>query len=183
MRKVYKTCDGNCTWIFHPNTLSSSMPTPKLGPKWTVWGLLWPKSHVCMIVDCFRSIPKSKLVHKKRLQSLGWNRRWHFKPTTTFSAKLTPCFGQKRAAPGLIWPKLHVSMAVDCCRSTPKSILVHEKGLQSLGWESCMVFLSKYTIYCQADPQIWSKMTNSGATLAQMKSVHGYSQLQNLSKV
>ena len=57
------------------------------------------------------------------------NRTWNFKSISTFSAKLTPNFGQKRAAPGLIWPKWHVQMVVDCCRSIPKSKSVHEQGL------------------------------------------------------
>ena len=59
----------------------------------------------------------------------GGNYSWDFEPNTTFSAKLTPNFDQKRAAPGLIWPKWHVQMVADCCRSIPKSKLVHEQGL------------------------------------------------------
>ena len=31
-----------------------------------------------------------------------------------------------------------------------------------------MAFSSKYTIYCQVNPQIWPKMNNLGATLAQI---------------
>ena len=64
MSKVYKAWDGNPILIFHSNTLFSAKPTLKFGQKRTVWGLLWPKSHVWMIVDCFRSIPKSIWVHK-----------------------------------------------------------------------------------------------------------------------
>ena len=64
----------------------------------------------------------------------------YFQPTTTFSAKLTPSFGQKQAAPRLIWPKSHLSIVADCCRNTPTSKLVHKKSLKSFGWESCMAF-------------------------------------------
>ena len=55
---------------------------------------------------------------------------------------------KKRAAPGLIWPRLHVFMGVVCFRSAPKSKMIHEKGLQSLGWESYMGFSSKHVSYC-----------------------------------
>ena len=74
-------------------------------------------------------------------------------------------------------------MVADCCRSTPKSKVVHKKGPQSLGWESYMFFSSKDTIYCQADSQLWPKMTNSGATLAQIICAHGCRHLQKHSKV
>ena len=64
MSKVYKAWDWNCTWLFHPNTPFSAKRTLKFGQKRTVWGLLWPKLHVSMIVDYFRSIQKSTWVHK-----------------------------------------------------------------------------------------------------------------------
>ena len=44
-------------------------------------------------------------------------------------------------------------------------------------------FLSKHTIYDQADPQVWPEVTNSGATLAQITCVHGCRHLQKKSKV
>ena len=87
------------------------------------------------------------------------------------------------AAPGLIWPKLHVHIIIGCFRSTPKVTLLHNTDLQSLGWELCMVFSSKHTIYGQADLKIWLKMTNSGATLAKITRLYGCRQLQKHSKV
>ena len=62
-----------------------------------------------------------------------------FEVNTTFSAKFTTSFGIERAAPGLIWPKWHVEMVADCCRSIPKSNLVHDKVLRGLGWELYMI--------------------------------------------
>ena len=59
MSKVYKAWDGNCTWYFHPNIPFSAKLTPKFQKRPIGW-LLWPKPHVCMIVDCCRSIPMSK---------------------------------------------------------------------------------------------------------------------------
>ena len=106
-----------------------------------------------------------------------------FMATTTISTMLTHSFGQKRAASELIWPKSHVCMFADCCRSTPKSKLVHKKGLQNFGWESYMAFSSKHTIYCQADPQICPKMTKSRPILDQITLAHGCRQLQKHSKV
>ena len=158
MSNIHKTWHGNRTRLFHPDTPFSTKLTPKFGQKWTVCRLLWPKLPMCMIADCFRSIPKCQNEFTN-IDYKAWdgNRTCYFKSTTTFSTKLTPSFGQKQAAPGLIWPKQHVCMVADCCRSTPESKLVHETALQSLGWELCMVFLSKHTIYCQADPQIWKK--------------------------
>ena len=44
-------------------------------------------------------------------------------------------------------------------------------------------FSSKHTICCHADPQIWSKMTNPGATQAQITCAQGCRQLQKHSKV
>ena len=67
MIKVYKAWDGNRTWIFIPNTPFSANPAPKFGQKWTVWGLLWPKSHVWMTINCCRRLSKSKLVHNQGL--------------------------------------------------------------------------------------------------------------------
>ena len=74
-------------------------------------------------------------------------------------------------------------MVAKCCRSTPKSNLIHKKGVQSLGWESRMIFSSKLPIWGQAEAQVWPKMTNSVATLAQITCAHGYRQLQKHSKV
>ena len=107
----------------------------------------------------------------------------HFKLTTTFSAKLTPNFGQKRAAPGLIWPKSHVWMVEDWFRSNQRSNFINEKSLQSLGGESYMAFSSKHIIYCQADPQTWPKTDSLGATLAQITCLHDWWLLQKHSKV
>ena len=45
------------------------------------------------------------------------------------------------------------------------------------------IFSSKHSIYGQADPQIWPKMINSGATLAQITCTHDCSQLQKHAKV
>ena len=118
------------------------------------------------------------------MDSETWNGNytWHFRPTRTFSAKLTSHF----------WPKMSSSRAdlaqipsMHGCRLLQKHSKVKIgswEALQSLGWESCMVFSSKDTIYCQADSQLWPKMTNSGATLAQIICAHGCRQLQKHSK-
>ena len=128
MSKVYKAWDGYRIHIFHPNTLFSAQPTPKFGQKWTVWGLHWPKSHVWMIVDCFRSIPKSRWVHKYWLWSLWWESHMSFYDNhNIFYQVETLSFGKKRAARGLIWLKSHVCMVADSCRSIPKSKLPHKQ--------------------------------------------------------
>ena len=65
--KVHNAWDGNCIWPFHPKTPFTAKSPPKIGQKWTIWELLWPKSHMGMIVDYCRSNPKSNLVHKEGL--------------------------------------------------------------------------------------------------------------------
>ena len=182
--KVCKGWDGNCTWIFHQNTPLSAKLTPKFDQKRTIWWLLWAKLHVCMIVDCCRSIPKAKIGSQTLIVKPGMGIvHGILSQPQHFLLSWPSIFGQKWAAPRLIWLKSHVRMIADYFKSTPKSTLVHKKGLQSLGWELGMFFFSKHMIQCQADHQIWPKMTNSGATLAQITCAHGCRQLQKHSKV
>ena len=70
--KDYSAWDGNHRRHFKLTTIFSAKLTPSLGQKRAAPWLILPKSHVCMVVDCCRSTSKSKLVHKKRLQSMGW---------------------------------------------------------------------------------------------------------------
>ena len=128
--KVCKGCDGNCTWIFHQNTPLSARLTPKFDQKRTIWWLLWAKLHVYMIIDCCRSIPKAKIGSQTLIVKPGMGIvHGILSQPQHFLLSWPPIFDQKRAAPELIWPKLYVRMVAEYCRSTPKSMLVHKKGL------------------------------------------------------
>ena len=181
--KVYKAWDGNRTWVFNLNTLFSAMPSLKFSQQWTVWGLLWPKSHVNMIVDCCRNIRKSNLIHNQGLQSLGWESYMEFWANYSIFCQADPQFEPKTSSSRADLAQTTCAHGCRLLWKHSKSKLVHEKGLKSLGWEPWMVFSSKHTIYCQADPQIWPDMTNFGTSLAQITCAHGCRQLQKHSKV
>ena len=117
--------------LFIQNAPFTVKLTLKFGHKWPIPGLLWPKSHVHILLqtaaEAFRS---QNWFTSKNNNDWDGNVTWHFKSTTTLSVKLTSNFGQKRPAPWLILPKWHVKMVVDYCRSISKSSLVHEQGFQ-----------------------------------------------------
>ena len=125
--KVDKAQDGNRTWYFCPNTPFTAKMAPTFGKKRTVWGLVWPKLHLRMIGDSSRGILASKLVDDQGCDDWDGNRTWYFKSTTTFSAKLTLNFGQKRAPPGLIWPKWYLH---NMC----KWLQIAAEAFQSQSW-------------------------------------------------
>ena len=128
--KVDKAWDGNCTWLFNPITLCSAKPPPQNWLKTNSLGATLDQityGHDCRLLKIYS---KSQILFtSKDYKAWDMNRTWHFQATTTISVKLTPSFHQKRAAPGLIWPKSRVGTVVDCFRSTPKSTLAHEEGL------------------------------------------------------
>ena len=139
-RKDYEDWDGNCTWHFKLTTAFSVKLTPNFYQKQAAPGLIWPKWHVQMVADCCRSIPKSKFVHEQGYKPWNGNSTGFSHPNTPFSAKPIPKFGQKRTNWWVLWPKSHMCMIVDGCRSIPKSKLVHKHTLESLGWESYVGF-------------------------------------------
>ena len=114
--------------LSQPQPFLPSWP-PIFGQKRAVPELVEPRSHVRMVADCCRSIPKSKMVHKKVYKAWDGISIQFFHPNTPFSAKPTPKFDQKRTVWGLFWPKSHMCMIVDWFRSIPKSNLVHNHGL------------------------------------------------------
>ena len=129
IRKVYKAWDGNIAWPFHPNTPFTAKLTPKFGQNEQFRGYSGPNNMCTWLQTVAETFQSQNRFTSKDHDHWNGNHTWNFKSTSTFSAKLTPNFCGKRADPGLIWPKWHVQMVSDCCRSIPKSKLVHEQGL------------------------------------------------------
>ena len=146
IRKVCKAWDGNRAWFFHPNTQFTAKLTPNLAKNGQYRGYSRSNNMCTRLQRAAEVFQRQNWFTIKNHSNWDGNCTWNFKSTTTFSAKLTPNFGQKWVAPWLIWPKWHVQMVADFFRSTPQSKLVHEKGLQSLGWELYIGFSSKHII-------------------------------------
>ena len=90
------------------------------------WGYCAPNKMYTWFQTAAEVFQSQNWFTSKNHDNWDGNRTWNFELTTTFFAKLTPSFGQRRTAPGLIWSKWHVKMVADCCRSISKSNLVHE---------------------------------------------------------
>ena len=59
-----------------------------------------------------------------------------------------------------LWPKPQVSGFADHDGTNKKSILVHQQGLWTLGWESEMHFHSSLTIFYLSNPQFAAKFAS-----------------------
>ena len=171
---------------FHPNTPFTAKLTPKFGQKWTIWGLLWPKSHMGVIVDYslqkYSNVkfgsqkgiirPVMRIVHEILSQPQ------HFLP------KLPLVWAKKEQLQdwfGLNHKCAWLKTAAESLQSWNRFIRKVYKAWDR--WESYMAFLPKHTIYCQADPQIWPKMDSLGATLAQITCAHDCRLWQKHSKL
>ena len=117
----------HCFFIQTPN-LRPSWP-PNLARNDQFWGYSGPNNMCTWLETAAEAFQIPNCLTSNDHDDWNGNCTWHFNSTTTFSTKLTPNFGQKRAAPGLIWHKWYVQMVADCCGSTLNSKLVYEQGL------------------------------------------------------
>ena len=130
MRKVYRALDGNCTWLLYPKTPFTAKLTPKFGQNDQFWGYSGPNNMCIWLQRAAEAFQSLNWPTSNDHDNLDRNYIWYFKSTTTFLPSWPPILTKKRgAAQGLIWPKWHVHMVADCCRSNPESKLVHEQGL------------------------------------------------------
>ena len=101
-RKIWKPEMGLLHGFFNPNTIFTAKPTPKFVSKNKSFvgysGLNHISAWVQTIVEAFQS---RHWFTSKDYQAWDWNWMSHLKPTTGFSAKLTPSF----------WPKMSSSRA------------------------------------------------------------------------
>ena len=81
-------------------------------------------------------------------------------PTLSFSANEPPNLNQMSLVLTPLWPKTQVCWLVDHGGTNKNSILVHQQGLWTLGWESAMHFHSSLTILHQSNPQFHTNVAS-----------------------
>ena len=72
MGKVDEDWDGNHRCIASPTSLFYTKLVPMMEQNWVIVLLFWPKTHVCIVIECCYTISKSILVHEKG----SWRIRW-----------------------------------------------------------------------------------------------------------
>ena len=135
--------------------------------------LCWPQAQLYMVVDSTGANKSYYLFIRKVHEYWKGNQRQISRPISRYSTLPTHILERSWVFVLLFWSKEQLYLVADYTDANKRSILVHHKGTQILGWRSKTAFLTNITLFYPANPYFGAKFSVWVASPTKNTTIYG----------